>query len=89
MHNLGVARDDGNTGIGGGQCHRFRKRPQRIDLKTLLDDRAAGEVKRNSPANRQIIDGATDGELADVAAWEKQRIDDIGIGGEGQPVAKP
>jgi len=55
VHNLGVARDDGNTGIGGGQCHRFRKRPQRIDLKTLLNDRAAGEVKRNSPATAKSL----------------------------------
>ena len=62
---------------------------QKVDRHPFLDDRGAGEIERNGAADREIVDRAADRELADVAAGKDQRIDDEGIGGEGEPVAVP
>ena len=34
------------------------------------------------PADDEIVDGAADGELADVAATEEDGLDDVAVGGE-------
>ena len=87
MDDLGVAGDDLDARPGGRSGHRARDLPHEIDGHAFFHDRRAGKVKRPRPADRQIVDRAADRELADVAAWENERIDDEGIGREGEPVA--
>ena len=87
LDDLGVAGDDLDARLGRRLRHRAGDLPQEVDRHAFLDDRRAGEIERPRAADREIVDRAADGELADVAAGEDQRIDDEGIGGEGEPVA--
>ena len=67
--------------------HRAAIRRKRSTGDPLFDDDRAGQVERRGAADREIVDGAADGELADVAAGENQRIDDERIGGERETIA--
>ena len=84
---LGVAGDDLNASIACGERHRLRNPAQQIDRQPLLDNHRAGEIERHGTAGREVVDRAIHRELADIAAGEEQRIDDVGIGGEGEPIA--
>ena len=52
--------------------------------EAFLDDQSDAERARAGAAHCQIIDGAVDGQAADVAARKEQRLDDVGIGRECQ-----
>ena len=41
-----------------------------VDGHAFFDDRRAGKVERPRPADRQIVDRAADGKLADIATGE-------------------
>ena len=45
---------------------------------------AAREVERFGAAHGEIVDGAVDGERADIAAAEEERFDDEAVGGKGE-----
>ena len=79
---LGVAGDDGDAGGGGGGAHGGDDALQGIGGQTLFENEGGTEPERTGAAHAEIVDGAVDGELADVAAGEKERADDVGIGGE-------
>ena len=87
VDDLGVAGDDLDPGIARRARHRLRDPAQQIDRHPLLDDDGAGQIERHSTADGEVVDRAADRELADVAAGKEQRVDDIGVGGEGEPVA--
>ena len=47
----------------------------------------ADRYSGRAPDIGQVVDGAVDGQVADVAAGEEQRRDHVGVGGERQPGA--
>ena len=57
------------------------------DGEALLDDEAGREPERRRAGDGEVVDRAVDGELADVAAGEEERLDDVGVGREGEPRA--
>ena len=85
LDDLGVAGDDLHPGDGGRARHRVGDPPQVGDREALLEDEPGREVQRPRPAHREVVDGAVDREVADVAAGEEQRRDDVRVGGERQP----
>ena len=87
LHHLGVAGDDLDAGRRGGRLHRLGDADQVGDSEALLEDEPGRQVQRGGAGHRQVVDGAVDGEVADVAAGEEQRRDDVGIGGEREPGA--
>lgn len=60
---------------------------QKGDLAPLLDDEGGGESEGFGPADCKIVDRATDGDLADVAAGEFEWGHDKAVGGEGKTCA--
>ena len=88
VDDLGVAGDDLDAGLLGRRSpssRRFCRNRSMVDA--FLDDHGAGKIERRRTADREIVDRAADRELADIAAGKDQRIDDKGVGGEGQPIA--
>ena len=57
------------------------------DREALLDDEPGREHERPRAGDRQIVDRPVDGQLADVAAGEEERLDDVRVGREGEPRA--
>ena len=55
------------------------------DREALLDDEPGRERERPRAGDREVVDRAVDGELADVAAGEEERLDDVGVGREREP----
>ncbi len=87
LDHFGVPGDDSDTRLARGVCHAVHHRRERLHRQTLFEDESAGEVAGNGAADGHVVGRAADGELADIAAGKEQRIDDIAVGGEGQPVA--
>ena len=87
VDDLGIAGDDGHARRRRRLGHGAGDAAQERDLDTFLDDDAARKIERLGAADGEIIDGAADGKLANVAAGKFQRIDHEGIGGEGEPIA--
>ena len=79
---LGVAGDDGDAGGGRGLAHGGDDALEGFGGQTLFENEGGAEPERAGAAHAEIVDGAVDGELADVAAGEEERADDVGIGGE-------
>ena len=50
-------------------------------VQTLFQDEAGGQSGLGSAAG-EIVDGAVHRRVADVAAGEEQRVDDVGVGGQ-------
>ena len=67
--------------------HAADHRRERLHRQTFFKDKSAGEVARNGTTDGDIVRGTADGQLADIAAGEEQRVNHIAVGGEGQPVA--
>ena len=60
---------------------RFRS----ASREAFLEDEPGRQVERRGPGDRQVVDGAVDGQVADVAAREEQRLDHVGVRGERHP----
>ena len=80
LDHLGVAGDDGDAGGARGFAHRAGNAIEIGERKALLDDEAGGEIERTRAAHGDVVDGAVDGERADVAAGKEQRRDHERIG---------
>ncbi len=52
--------------------------------QSLLQDQADADRQGPGAAHRQIVDGAVDRQIADIAAGKEDRVDHVGVGGEGQ-----
>jgi hypothetical protein len=89
VHNLGVARDQLDAGRGTRRPHGGDDAAQVVQRQAIFQDEGRRQVQRPGAADRQIVDGAVDGQLADVAAGEEQRPDHERIRREGkaQPFA--
>ena len=57
------------------------------DGEALLQDEPGRQVQRRGAGHGQVVDGAVDGQVADVAAGEEQRGHHVGVGGERDPGA--
>ena len=86
-HHFGIAGDNGDAGIPRGLRHAVHHRFEGGHLQPLFENKPAGEIARQRAAHRHIVGRTAHRQLADIAAWEKQRIDDVAVGGEGEPVA--
>ena len=84
-NDLGVAGDDGDRGCLRRMRHRFEDPFQIEDRQPLFENEADAERQGSGAGHRQIVDRAIDGQIADITTREKDRVDDIGIGGEGKP----
>ena len=82
LDDLRVAGDDRDAGRARGGAHRGDDAPQVGDRESLLDHEAGRQPARLRADHREVVDGAVDGELADVAARELERMHDVGIGRE-------
>ena len=84
IDDLEIAGDDADARGAGRVAHRGDDAAEQCGLEALLEDEGGAEEGRPRPAHREIVDGAVDGEAADVAAGEDERPDDVGIGGHGE-----
>ena len=87
VHDLRVSGDDRHPGSARGDPHRGRDRVEFLEGQALLEHHADREVERCRAADRKVIDGAVDREVADVAAGEEARAHDVGVGAHGEPLA--
>jgi hypothetical protein len=87
LDNLGIAGRDHHACRGRGLAHRRGDAPQVGNREPFLDDEAGGEQERSCTRDGQVVDGAVDRELADVAAGEKDRLDHVRVGREREPGA--
>jgi len=86
-HYLGVAGDDLDPGVAGGLRHRVHDTQQRFSRQSLFQNESTGEVTRQRPAHRQIVDRTAHRQFADVAAGKLDRVNHVAVGGKRQPVA--
>ncbi len=84
---FGIAGHDGNTRRRGCRGHAGDDAFQRCHLQPLLQNKAAGEPARNCAADGHVISRTADSQLANIAAGEKQRVDNVAVRGKGQPIA--
>ncbi|MNG90609.1 hypothetical protein D3C79_495060 [compost metagenome] len=82
-HHLGVAADDAGAALGQFGGHGLDDAGEIGVGEALLDDEAAAQVLGPGPHHGEIVDGAGDGQLADVAPLEEERGDGEAVGGEG------
>ena len=85
LDDLGVAGDDLHPGRGRRVPHGLGDADQVGDAEALLEDEPGRQVLRGGPAHGQVVDGAVDGQFADVAARKEQRRDHVGVGGQRDP----
>ena len=86
-HHFGIAGNNGDTGLPGGLRHAVHHRFEGGHLQPLFENKPAGEIARQRAAHRYIVRRTAHRQLADITAGEKQRIDNVAVGGEGEPVA--
>ena len=84
VDDLGVAGDELDAGFGGSGAHGLDDAAEIVDRQAFFEDERGGEIERLRAAHREVVDGAVDGETADVAAGKEDRRDDKGVGGEGE-----
>jgi hypothetical protein len=85
VDDLGVAGRDRDARPARGSPEVCRDPADHRQLDTLLENEAAGQVRRLRAAHREVVDRAVDGEVPDAAAREEQRLHDERVGRERQP----
>ena len=68
-----------------GRGHRRDDPPQVGDREALLDHEPGRQPQRPRAAHREVVHGAVDRQLADVAAGELERVHDVAVGREREP----
>ena len=81
-NDFGVAGDDRHAGLFSGPPHGGGDRAQHVELEPFLEDETRGEGHRLRATARQIVDGAVDREMADVAPREEQWLHHIRVRGQ-------
>ena len=81
LDHLGVAGDDVHARLGGRLTHGDEDPLEVRDREALFEDEADAQVERLGAAGRDVVDGAADGQPADVAAGEEERVHHVGVGG--------
>ena len=85
VDDLGVSGHDRDIGRLRRLPHRGHDAIEIGEREALLEDERGGQVERARAGHREIVHGAVDREVADVAAGEEQRRDDIRVRGEREP----
>src|SRR5580700_894049 len=84
IDDLGVSGDELDAGVLRGGGHGVGDAGELGRGETLFEDEGGGKVEGCGSADRQVVDGAVDGEGADVAAGKEDGGDDKGVGGKGE-----
>jgi hypothetical protein len=86
LDDLGVAADDRNAGAARSLGHGFDFGPQCGRRKAGFEDKGRHQRFGTGAGDRQVVDRAVHGELANRTAGKTQRLDDeaIGRGGIGR-----
>ena len=74
-----------HAGRAGGGGHGLDDAVQVVQRQALLQDERTGEEAGPRAHDGEVVDGAGDGQRADVAAREEGGRDHVGVGGEGEP----
>ncbi len=86
-HHFSIAGNNHDAfGMGGGR-HTVDHLLQRLHRQSFFKDESAGEPAWDRAAHCDIVSGAANRQFADIATGEKQRIDDVTVGGKRQPIA--
>lgn len=83
IHNFGISGDDAHASPPGRPLHGLDDIPEGFHRQPFFEDEPDAEVEGPRSAHGEIINGAMDGEGADITAGKKQGLDHVGIGGEG------
>ena len=84
LYHLGVAGNDGHTGLVGGGCHRPGNAAQVLSGAPGLQNETGGQVLGCGATHQQVIDGAAHRQAANVAAGEKQGLYHKAVCGNSQ-----
>jgi hypothetical protein len=82
LDDLGVARDDLDACRAGGKRDRLDLLAQHAGVEPLLEDHRDCDRQRARARDGEVVDGAVNGQLADRAAREAQRLDHEAVGGD-------
>ena len=88
LDHLGVAGYDLHTRFLRSEADRHQYLPEIGHSQAFLQNETQGQVLRYGPAHSQVIDGAVNGQFADVAAGKKDRRHDKAVGRKGHGTAK-
>ena len=84
-HDLGVAGHDAGARFGASRAHRIANAFQiRNGKASFNDDRASEPHRFRGTHHCQVIDGAANGQPADIATGKEERFDDIGVSSQHQ-----
>ncbi len=67
--------------------HGYKYAPQIRNRKTFFEDETDGQIEGPRATYAQIVNGAVDGETANVTAGEEDGIDHVRISREGEACA--
>ena len=84
LHHLGIPRHNRQAGFPGGLRHGGGNALEHLRIRTLLDEKAAGQIAGDRPAHQQVVDRPADRQPSNVAAGEKERGYHKAVGGKGQ-----
>ena len=84
VHDLGIASDQLHACILRGQRHGIGNARQFRRGHAFFQDESRRHIQRCRSPHRKIVDRPIHRERADVAAGEKDRRDNEGVGGEGE-----
>ena len=84
LDDLGVAGDDLDAGRLRGRGDRLDLGAQLVGRQALLEHQREAQRQRPRAGHGEVVDRAVDGELADRAAGEADRLDHEAVGGERQ-----
>jgi hypothetical protein len=87
LHDLRVARDDFDSSLTRGLCHRARDPAEELEGYPLFEDGGARQVEGYGAAYGEVVDRTAHGKLSDVSAGKEQRVDDERVGREGEAIA--
>ena len=82
IHDLGIAGNQGHAGLGAACRMECDDAPKVVHRQAFFENECGREEQRPGAADRQIVDGAVHGQLANVAAGEEEGPHHEGIGGE-------
>jgi hypothetical protein len=82
---LGITGDQLDACSVGCLAYRLNDTPERFHWQPLFKDEAGAQIGRSCAAHRQVVDGTIDCQTSYVTTREKEGVDNIRIGGEGEP----
>src|SRR5581483_3117365 len=87
VHDLRITRHQADAGNLRCLSHGLNDAPEIGQRQALLKDERGRKIKRARAAHREVVDGAVDGQFADVATGKENWIDHKRVGAESEPGA--